>query len=81
MQGWFHGHGIFWRSDGMMYEGEFRGGRLWGLGMITFSDYTHGFPRHEGYFQDCRMIKKQKCPEVIQRAQKVALMAKAQSES
>lgn len=32
MQGWFHGHGVFWRSDGMKYEGEFRGGRVWGLG-------------------------------------------------
>lgn len=33
MQGWFHGHGVFWRSDGMKFEGEFRGGRVWGLGM------------------------------------------------
>lgn len=32
MQGWFHGHGVFWRSDGMKFEGEFRGGRIWGLG-------------------------------------------------
>lgn len=32
MQGWFHGHGVFWRSDGMKFEGEFRGGRVWGLG-------------------------------------------------
>lgn len=32
MQGWFHGHGVFWRADGMKFEGEFRGGRVWGLG-------------------------------------------------
>lgn len=32
MQGWFHGHGVFWRADGMKFEGEFRGGRIWGLG-------------------------------------------------
>lgn len=36
MQGWFHGHGVFWRSDGMKYEGEFRGGRIWGLGKCVF---------------------------------------------
>lgn len=78
MQGWFHGHGVFWRSDGMKYEGEFRGGRIWGLGLITFSDQSHGFPRNEGFFQDCRLVRKKRCPEVIQRAQKVALMARAQ---
>lgn len=33
MQGWFHGYGVFWRADGMKFEGEFRGGRIWGLGM------------------------------------------------
>lgn len=36
MQGWFHGHGVFWRADGMKYEGEFRGGRIWGLGKFFF---------------------------------------------
>lgn len=78
MQGWFHGHGIFWRSDGMKFEGEFRGGRIWGLGLITFSDLTNGFPRNEGFFQDCRLLRKKRCPEVVQRAQKIALMARAQ---
>lgn len=34
MQGWFHGHGVFWRADGMKFEGEFRGGRVWGLGRL-----------------------------------------------
>lgn len=37
MQGWFHGHGVFWRADGMKFEGEFRGGRVWGLGMQSTS--------------------------------------------
>lgn len=42
MQGWFHGHGIFWRADGMKFEGEFRGGRVWGLGKCIISvDYLH----------------------------------------
>lgn len=39
MQGWFHGHGVFWRSDGMKFEGEFRGGRVWGLG--EYNDLYH----------------------------------------
>jgi hypothetical protein len=37
MQGWFHGHGVFWRADGMKFEGEFRGGRIWGLGKMHYS--------------------------------------------
>lgn len=32
IEGWFHGYGMFWRADGMKYEGQFRGGRIWGLG-------------------------------------------------
>lgn len=101
MQGWFHGHGVFWRADGMKFEGEFRGGRIWGLGkrikyvieilivfrylkcmicagLVTFSDNSNGFPRNEGFFQDCRLVRKKKCSEIIQRAQKVAYMARAQ---
>jgi len=39
MEGWFHGHGMFWRADGMKYEGQFRGGRIWGLGNTDCSRY------------------------------------------
>ncbi|CAG0921864.1 unnamed protein product [Notodromas monacha] len=77
LQGWFHGHGIFWRADGMRFEGEFRGGRIWGHGLVTFADETHGFPRNEGFFQDCRFLRKYRCPIVIHRAQKVAMLARA----
>jgi MORN repeat len=80
MQGWFHGNGIFFRSDGMKYEGEFRGGRIWGLGLVTFNDLTNGFPRNEGFFQDCKLIRKKNCPDIVQRAQKIALMARVQCE-
>ncbi|TDG48884.1 hypothetical protein AWZ03_004787 [Drosophila navojoa] len=79
-QGWFHGNGIFWRADGMKYEGEFRGGKIWGWGLLTFQDFTHGFPRNEGFFQDCRFMRKRRCPDVVQRAQKCALMARSQCE-
>ncbi|RZC32140.1 MORN repeat-containing protein 4, partial [Asbolus verrucosus] len=74
--GWYHGHGIFWRADGMRHEGQFRGGKIWGLGLTTFNDGSNGFPRYEGFFQDCRLIKKTDCSEVVQKAQKVAFMAR-----
>nr|CAI5828431.1 unnamed protein product [Callosobruchus analis] len=61
--GWFHGYGIFWRADGTRHEGEFRGGKIWGLGLTTFGDNTNGFPRNEGFFQDCQLKKLMKCPE------------------
>ncbi|CAH1155085.1 unnamed protein product, partial [Phaedon cochleariae] len=77
-QGWFHGYGVFWRSDGTRHEGEFRGGKIWGLGLTTFSDGTHGFPRNEGFFHDCQMKTKTKCPAVIQKAQRIAFSAKNQ---
>ncbi|KAK2705704.1 MORN repeat-containing protein 4 homolog [Artemia franciscana] len=76
-QGWFHGHGCFWRADGMRFEGEFRGGRIWGRGLVTFSDGSNGFPRNEGYFQDCRFMKRMNCGDTIQKAQKVAMTARA----
>lgn len=34
VQGWFHGYGVFWRADGMKHEGEFRAGKIWGLGKL-----------------------------------------------
>lgn len=80
INGWFHGYGIFWRADGMKFEGEFRGGKIWGHGLVTFKDFTHGFPRNEGFFQDCRLLRKRRCPEIVQKAQKCALMARSQCE-
>ncbi|XP_025204302.1 MORN repeat-containing protein 4 homolog [Melanaphis sacchari] len=80
MEGWFHGHGMFWRADGMKYEGQFRGGRIWGLGLITFKDGSHGLPRHEGFFKDCKFVQKKKCPRVVVDAQRAALMARIQTE-
>lgn len=50
------------------------------LGLITFKDGTHGLPRHEGFFKDCKMIQKKKCPEVINDAQRAAMMARIQAE-
>ncbi|XP_073996368.1 MORN repeat-containing protein 4 homolog [Rhodnius prolixus] len=78
MEGWFHGHGVFWRSDGMKFEGQFRGGRIWGFGLVTFADGSNGFPKHEGYFRDCQLLKRKNCLDIVQRAQKAAMMARVQ---
>jgi hypothetical protein len=75
----------------MKHEGQFSGGKIWGLGkkysryifylfiylgMTTFNDGSNGFPRYEGFFQDCKLLKKVSCVEVVQKAQKVAFMAR-----
>ncbi|XP_044761861.1 MORN repeat-containing protein 4 homolog [Coccinella septempunctata] len=75
-KGWFHGYGTFWRSDNMRYEGEFRGGQISGLGIMTFNDGTNGFPRHEGFFRNTRLIEPRRCPDIVDRAQKLSFMAR-----
>ncbi|KAF7285010.1 hypothetical protein GWI33_012326 [Rhynchophorus ferrugineus] len=75
-QGWFHGYGMFWRSDCTRHEGEFRGGKVYGFGVTTYPDNTSGFPRNEGFFQECHLKRRQNCEEVIQKAQKLAFMAR-----
>ena len=46
-------------------------------GLVTYGDGTNGFPRHEGFFQDCRFIRKYPCGHVIERARKSALLARS----
>jgi hypothetical protein len=48
--------------------------------LITFKDGTHGLPRHEGFFKDCKIVQKKKCPGVVNDAQRAALMARIQAE-
>jgi len=55
-----------------LYEGEFRGGRLWGYGLLTYSD---GSPSSEGYFQEAMFIE-EGSKEAIKRARKVAQLAR-----
>lgn len=62
----------------MKYEGQFQAGKMWGLGLLTFNDGSNGFPRYEGFFQDCKLLKKTECPEIVQKAQKIAFMARNQ---
>lgn len=74
--GKFNGYGIFERSDGMKYEGQFRDGKIEGLGLVTYSDQTHGLPRNEGYFENNKIIRRQKCHNEIHRARQAAQRAK-----
>ncbi|XP_070212255.1 MORN repeat-containing protein 4-like [Littorina saxatilis] len=73
--GKFHGLGVFQRADNMMFEGEFKEGKIWGMGLVTFPDGTHGLPRNEGYFEYNQIVRREKCPTVIHRAQEVAKRA------
>ncbi|KAM6347962.1 MORN repeat-containing protein 4 isoform 5-T6 [Alca torda] len=69
VQGKFSGVGVFTRCDNMTFEGEFKGGRVYGFGLLTFPDGSHGVPRNEGFFENNKLLRREKCPAVIQRAQ------------
>ena len=45
---------------------------------MTFADGSHGLPRNEGYFEGSKMIKREKCSGVIQKALSMADAAKKQ---
>ncbi|XP_071090337.1 MORN repeat-containing protein 4-like isoform X1 [Haliotis cracherodii] len=76
-QGKFHGYGVFNRCDNMRFEGEYKEGKIWGMGLITFSDKSHGMPRNEGYFEGNKLLRREKCPGIIQRAKDAANKAKS----
>lgn len=75
LNGWFHGLGTFWRADNMKHEGEYRGGQICGSGVTTFNDGCNGFPKYEGYFNECKFLKKYKCPETIQCARRFSFIS------
>lgn len=74
-QGKYHGCGIFVRCDRMKFEGEFQDGKVSGKGLLTFTDGSHGLPRNEGYFEGNKLIYREKCTEIISKANQVAKMA------
>jgi hypothetical protein len=43
---------------------------------VTYSDQTHGLPRNEGYFENNKIIRRQKCHNEIHRARQAAQRAK-----
>jgi hypothetical protein len=67
-QGRYHGLGVFTRCDGMKYEGQFQGGLICGLGLLTFTDGSHGLPRNEGYFENNKLVRHEKCPDIVRKA-------------
>uniref|UniRef100_A0A9J8BVR2 MORN repeat-containing protein 4 n=3 Tax=Cyprinus carpio TaxID=7962 RepID=A0A9J8BVR2_CYPCA len=75
-QGKFQGVGIFSRFDGMKFEGEFKSGRVEGYGLLTFPDGSHGAPRNEGVFENNKLLKREKCQAVVQRAKNSASTAR-----
>ncbi|KAA0718247.1 MORN repeat-containing protein 4 [Triplophysa tibetana] len=75
-QGKFQGVGIFSRFDGMKFEGEFKSGRVEGYGLLTFPDGSHGVPRSEGMFENNKLLKREKCQAVVQRAKNSASTAR-----
>ncbi|NWI13312.1 MORN4 protein, partial [Crypturellus soui] len=75
VQGKFNGVGVFTRCDKMTFEGEFKGGRVYGFGLLTFPDGSHGVPRNEGFFENNKLLRREKCQAVIQRAQSASKSA------
>lgn len=46
-------------------------------GLLTFPDGAHGVPRNEGFFQNHKLQKREKCPGAVQRAQASASGARS----
>ncbi|XP_057593342.1 MORN repeat-containing protein 4 isoform X1 [Hippopotamus amphibius kiboko] len=76
-QGKFNGVGVFIRHDNMTFEGEFKNGRVDGLGLLTFPDGSHGIPRNEGLFENNKLLRREKCSAVVQRAQSASKSARS----
>lgn len=78
-QGRYHGVGVFTRCDGMKYEGQLHDGKIYGLGLLTFADGSHGLPRNEGHFENNKLVRREKCTDIIRKAVACAERAKSQS--
>ncbi len=61
----------------MMFEGEFKQGKVSGLGLLTFTDGTNGLPRNEGVFEGTRLVERRKTTDVVTRARQVGQRARA----
>ena len=59
---------VTFRQTRSFFKGEFRGGRIWGNGLLTFSDGVTGA---EGYFQDSRFSRDGNAAQDIKKAKKV----------
>ena len=57
----------------LVIAGEFRGGRIWGNGLMTYNDGKVG---SEGYFQDSRFSRDGCAKNDIKKARKVAAFSR-----
>lgn len=62
----------------MKYEGQFEDGKVYGLGLLTFTDGTHGLTRSEGFFEENKLSRHEKCSDIVQRANAIAERAQNQ---
>jgi hypothetical protein len=74
-QGKYNNLGVFTRCDRMKFEGEFKDGKVNGRGLLTFTDGTHGLPRNEGYFEGNKLVKREKCDDLVAKANQMAKRA------
>ena len=78
LQGRYHGLGVFTRCDGMKFEGQFKDGKIFGLGLLTFTDGANGLPRNEGLFNNNKLVRREKCAELVLKAIACAEQARSQ---
>lgn len=45
-------------------------------GLLTFPDGSHGIPRNEGLFENNKLLRREKCSAVVQRAQSASKSAR-----
>lgn len=45
-------------------------------GLLTFPDGSHGIPRNEGLFENNKLLRREKCSGVVQRAQSASKSAR-----
>lgn len=46
-------------------------------GLLTFPDGSHGIPRNEGLFENNKLLRREKCSAVVQRAQSASKSARS----
>lgn len=60
----------------MCYEGRFKDGKVNGHGLITHNSVSNGQTRCEGLFEGNKLVKREPCPESIEKAKKSSIEAR-----
>lgn len=58
-------------------QGQFSQGSIKGLGLVTFSDGTHGEPKNEGKFEGLELVQRCSAATAVQRARQLAADARS----